>query len=131
MEFRTDHLVVMLEDEKADLKALLLRHPEIEEKFTSTIVIPVFTNDELVTFAKSYAQEKGYRMDEMGILALYTMIGDNQSATEPVTVGKVKEMMDAAIAKAESGTRKIGRVFGKRSVDKDGKIILREKDFDI
>ncbi|MBE5996009.1 MAG: hypothetical protein E7240_01470 [Lachnospiraceae bacterium] len=131
MEFRTDHLVVMLEDEKADLKALLLRHPEIEDKFTSTIVIPVFTNDELVTFAKAYAKEKGYRMDEMGILALYTMIGDNQSATEPVTVGKVREMMDAAIEKADSGARRIGRRFSKKSVDKDGRILLREKDFDI
>ena len=131
MEFRTDHLVVMLEDEKADLKALLLRHPEIEEKFTSTIVIPVFTNDELVAFAKAYAREKGYRMDEMGILALYTMIGDNQSATEPVTVGKVKEMMDAAIERADSGARRIGRRFSKKSYDKDGRILLREKDFDI
>ena len=131
MEFRTDHLVVMLEDEKADLKALLLRHPEIEDKFTSTIVIPVFTNDELVTFAKAYAREKGYRMDEMGILALYTMIGDNQSATEPVTVGKVREMMDAAIEKADSGARRIGRRFSKKAVDKDGRILLREKDFDI
>ena len=67
----------------------------------------------------------------MGILALYTMIGDNQSATEPVTVGKVKSMMDAAIEKADSGTRKIGRRLSKRAVDKDGRILLREKDFDI
>ncbi len=131
MEFRTDHLVVMLEDEKADLKSLLLRHPEIEDKFTSTIVIPVFTNDELVAFAKAYAREKGYRMDEMGILALYTMIGDNQSATEPVTVGKVKEMMDSAIEKADSGARRIGRRFSKKSFDKEGRVLLREKDFDI
>ena len=130
MEFRTDDLVVILEDEKADLKALLLRHPEIEDKFTSTIVIPVFTNDELVGFARSYAREKGYRMDEMGVLALYTMIGDNQSATEPMTVGRVKAMMDAAIAKADSGTRRIGRRFSKRALSPDGRIILREKDFD-
>ena len=130
MEFRTDHLIVMLEDEKADLKALLLRHPEIEEKFTSTIVIPVFTNDELVTFAKAYAREKGYRMDEMGILALYTMIGDNQSATEPVTVGKVKGMMDAAMEKADRGARKLKRHFSKKAVDREGRILLHEKDFD-
>ena len=130
MEFRTDDLVVMLEDEKADLKTLLGRHPEIEQKFTSTIVIPVFTNDELVTFARTYAREKGYRMDEMGILALYTMIGDNQTATEPVTVGRVKEMMDAAISRADTTARRIGRRISKRSVDKDGRILLHERDFD-
>ncbi len=130
MEFRTDGLVVVLEDEKADLKELLVRHPEIEDKFTSSIVIPVFTNDELVTFAKTYAKEKGYRMDELGILALYTMIGDNQTATEPVTVRRVKEMMDTAISRAESGTRRIGRRFSKRATDKDGRVLLHEKDFD-
>ncbi len=130
MEFRTDDLVVFLEDEKADLKDLLSRHPGIEEKFTSTIVIPVFTNDELVSFAKTYSKERGYRLDEMGILALYTMIGDNQSATEPVTVRRVKEMVDKAIDKADTGARKIGRRFSKRAVDKDGRILLREKDFE-
>ena len=130
MEFRTDDLVVFLEDEKGDLKELLIRHPEIEEKFTSTIVIPVFTNDELVSFAKTYAKERGYRVDEMGILALYTMIGDNQSATEPVTVSKVKDMVDAAIEKADSSAGKLRRRLSKRAVDKDGRILLREKDFD-
>ena len=131
MEHRTDNLVVMLEDEKADLMALLSRHPELEPKFTSTIVIPVFTNDELITFARTYAKERGYRVDEMGILALYTKIGNNQSATEPVTVGKVKEMMDAAIGRADSGARRISRRFSKRAVDKDGRILLHEKDFEM
>ena len=131
MEFRTDALVVMLEDEKADLRDLLARHPEIEQKFTSTIVIPVFTNDELVSFAKAYAKEKGYRMDEMGILALYTMIGDNQTATEPVTVGRVREMMDAAMARAGSGARRLGRRFAKRNGGSDSRILIREKDFDV
>ncbi len=131
MEHRTDNLVVMLEDEKADLMALLTRHPELEPKFTSTIVIPVFTNDELITFARTYAKERGYRVDEMGILALYTKIGNNQSATEPVTVGKVKDMMDAAISRADSGARRISRRFSKRAVDKDGRILLHEKDFEV
>ena len=83
-----------------------------------------------MTFAKAYAREKGYRMDEMGILALYTMIGDNQSATEPVTVGKVKGMMDAAIEKADRGARKLKRHFSKKAVDREGRILLHEKDFD-
>lgn len=130
MEFRTDSLVVVLEDEKADLFEMLDRHPELSEKFTSSIKIPVFTNDELVTFAKTYASENGYKMDEMGVLALYTKIGDNQKNSEPVTVGKVKNIMDDAISHANKGTRKFGRKFSKNAVDEDNRVLLLEKDFD-
>jgi tetratricopeptide (TPR) repeat protein len=130
MEFRTDDLVVILEDEKTDLRAMLETHPQLGEKFTSVITIPVFTNDELVTFAKTYTKERGYKMDEMGVLALYTMIGDNQKDAEPVTVGKVKDMVDTAISRAEKGSRKFGRKFSKNAMDEDGRIILHEKDFD-
>ena len=130
MEFRTDGLVVVLEDEKADLFAMLDKHPELSEKFTSSIKIPVFTNDELVTFAKTYASENGYKMDEMGVLALYTKIGDNQKNSEPVTVGKVKDIMDEAIVHANKGARKFGRKFNKNAVDEDNRILLLEKDFD-
>lgn len=130
MEFRTDSLVVVLEDEKADLFEMLDRHPELSEKFTSSIKIPVFTNDELVTFAKTYASENGYKMDEMGVLALYTKIGDNQKNSEPVTVGKVKDIMDDAISHANKGTRKFGRKFSKNAVDEDNRVLLLEKDFD-
>lgn len=130
MEFRTDSLVVVLEDEKADLFEMLDRHPELSEKFTSSIKIPVFTNDELVTFAKTYANENGYKMDEMGVLALYTKIGDNQKNSEPVTVGKVKDIMDDAISHANKGTRKFGRKFSKNAVDEDNRVLLLEKDFE-
>ena len=130
MEFRTDSLVVVLEDEKEDLMNMLAKHPNLAEKFTSTIKIPVFTNDELVTFARIYAQDQGYRMDEMGILALYTKIGDNQKDAEPVTVGRVKEMMDAAMSHANKGHRKLSRRFSKNAVDEDNRIILFEKDFE-
>lgn len=130
MEFRTDSLVVVLEDEKADLFDMLDRHPELSEKFTSSIKIPVFTNDELVTFAKTYASENGYKMDEMGVLALYTKIGDNQKNSEPVTVGKVKDIMDDAITHANKGTRKFGRKFSKNAVDEDNRVLLLEKDFE-
>ena len=131
MEFRTDDLVVMMEDEKPDIRSLKERNPDISKKFTSTIMIPVFTNDELVSFGKTYLKERGYRMDEMAVLALYTMIGDNQSATEPVTVGRVKDMLDGAIKKANGGTKKLGRRLSRKAVDKDGRILLREKDFEI
>ena len=126
MEFRTDDMVVILEDEKQDMKALLDRYPEFAAKFTSRITIPVFTNDELVTFGKTYAQENGYSFDEMATLALYTMIGENQKDSEPVTVGMVRDMIDKAIARSKS---KKFPLFGKNQVGADGRIILREKDF--
>ena len=109
---------------------MLAKNPELAEKFTSTITIPVFTNDELVAFAKSYAKECGYRMDDMAILALYTLIGDNQKDAEPISVAKVKWMIDRAIERANKGTRKFGRKLSKKSVDEDNRIILLEKDFD-
>ena len=126
MEFRTDDMVVILEDEKQDMKALLDKYPEFARKFTSKITIPVFTNDELVTFGKVYAQENGYSFDEMATLALYTMIGENQKNTEPVTVNMVREMVDKAIARSKG--RKF-QLFSKNQVGPDGRIILREKDF--
>ncbi|MDO4479259.1 MAG: hypothetical protein Q4B73_09555, partial [Lachnospiraceae bacterium] len=130
MNFRTDDLVVILEDEKQDLNNLLAAYPEFADKFTSRITVPVFTNDELVTFGKTYTKEKGYKMDEMCVLALYTMIGDNQKDREPVTVGKVQQMIDQAIARAEKGSRKLGRKFSRKEQDNQGRIILHEKDFD-
>ena len=130
MEFRTDSLVVVLEDEKDDLYNMLDKHPDLASKFTSKIKIPVFTNDELVTFARTYALEQGYKIDEMGILALYTKIGDNQKDAEPVTVGKVKAMMDAAMLHANRGHRKLSRRFSKNAVDDENRIILFEKDFE-
>lgn len=131
MEFRTDSMILIIEDEKEDMKNMLEAHPEFAEKFDAVIKIPVFTNDELVTFARTYAGECGYKMDEMGILALYTIIGANQSVDEPVSIAKVKEMVDAAIAKAGKGGRKIGRKLSGRQVDRMNRIILYEKDFEL
>lgn len=131
MDFRTDSMILIVEDEKEDMKNMLESHPEFAEKFDAVIKIPVFTNDELVTFARTYAGECGYKMDEMGILALYTIIGANQSVDEPVSISKVKEMVDAAIAKASKGGRKIGRKLSGRQVDRMNRIILYEKDFEL
>ena len=127
MEFRTDSLVVILEDEKADLMNMLKKHEDFAKKFTSTIIIPVFTNDELVTFARTYANEQGYKLDEMGTLALYTMIGENQKDNELVVVGKVKKMVDQAIERSKGP--KIASLFRKNATAEDGRIWLREKDF--
>ena len=127
MEFRTDNLVVILEDEKADMMSMLEKHPEFAGKFTSTIIVPVFTNDELVTFARTYAKEMGYKLDEMATLALYTMIGENQKDSEPVVIGKVKKMIDQAIERSKGS--KFTALFRKNAAAEDGRIWLREKDF--
>lgn len=124
MEFRTDDLLVILEDEKKDMRLMLNTHPDFAKKFTSQITVPVFTNDELVTFAKTYAKEHGYKLDELATLALYTMIGDNQKDSEPVTVGLVRQMVDRGI---ERHNRKLR--LGRSEKSGDGRIILKEKDF--
>lgn len=129
MEFRTDGLTLIIEDEKTSMRSLLSNNEEFAKKFSTVISIPVFTNDELVTFARTYAREMGYRMDEMGVLALYTLIGDNQSESEPITIGKVKEMVDSAIAKSSKRSRKLGRKMTGKHSDDDNRVILYEKDF--
>ncbi len=131
MEFRTDSMILLIEDDKQDMRQLLADYPEFAEKFDSVISIPVFTNDELVTFARTYAGEQGYKMDEMGVLALYTIIGDNQKEDEPVSVAQVKEMVDFAIRKASRGGRRFGRKLSGRQTDENNRIILYEKDFNI
>lgn len=125
MEFRTDSMILIAEDEKRNLQKLFANHPEFARKFTSTISIPVFTNDELVTFARTYSKEMGYKIDDMAVLALYTLIGDNQDEEQPVTIAGVKDMVDKAIARASR--KKITR---RKRVDEDNRILLYEKDFD-
>ena len=129
MDFRTDSMILFIEDDKMNMRRMLAEYPEFAAKFDTVISIPVFTNDELVTFARTYARENGYRIDEMGILALYTLIGDNQREDEPITVGKVKDMVDGAIRR--SGGIRLGRKLSKRHTDENGRILLHEKDFDI
>ena len=129
MDFRTDSMILLIEDDKVNMRKLLADYPEFAQKFDTVISIPVFTNDELVTFARTYAKENGYRIDEMGVLALYTLIGDNQREDEPMTIGKVKDMVDKAIRRA--GSARLGRRISKRHADADGRILLYEKDFEL
>ena len=90
------------------------------------INIPVFTNDELVNFARVYTKENGYKIDQMGMLALYNLIGVNQKEDQPMNIGAVKEMLDAAMAKSQGGLLKFNK---KKRVDRDGFTVLYEKDF--
>lgn len=132
MEFKTNRLTVILEDLKPGIRSLEEKYPEFIKKFDSRIVIPVFTNDELVSFAKTYAKELGYKIDDMAVLALYTLIGDNQNEENPVTIGTVRSMMDEAIKKASKKGRRLGKKVAKRHLDDEsGRIMLYEKDFDI
>ena len=131
MEFKTNRLTVILEDLKPGIRDLEGKYPEFMKKFDSRIVIPVFTNDELVSFAKTYAKELGYKIDDMAVLALYTLIGDNQNEENPVSIGMVREMMDEALKKAAKKGRRPGKRVSKRHLDESGRIMLYEKDFDI
>lgn len=131
MEFRTDSMVVIIEDEKSSMRALLEEYKDFAKKFETVISIPVFTNDELVTFARTYAKEMNYKIDEMGVLALYTLIGEEQTEQEPIIINHVKEIVDNAIKKAQKGTRRFGRKLSARGTDEEGRTILYEKDFDL
>ena len=128
MEEETDGLTVILEDEKIGMRKMLARYPKLAKKFTSVINIPVFTNDELANFAKVYAKENGYRIDNMGMLALYNLIGVNQKEDEPMNIGAVKNLIDAAISKSQGG-RLFKKNMSKKRLDRDGYIVLYEKDF--
>ena len=125
MNGNTKGMIVILEDEKIGMRKLIARYPKLAKKFTSMINIPVFTNDELVNFAKVYTMENGFRIDQMGMLALYNLIGINQKEDQPMCIGTVKTMLDNAMAKAQGGLFK----RSKKRVDRDGYTVLLEKDF--
>ena len=132
MERDTGELLIVLEEQRKPLDRLLSSNREFRRKFTSRLEVPIFINDELVTFGQTYAQENGYKIDEMGILALYSCIDSLQREDHSVTVAEVKEVMDKAIAHSQKASAKklVKRVFG-RNTDSSDRIILSERDFNI
>ena len=130
MEEQTGELLFVLEEQRKPLDKLMNANPAFKKKFTSRLELPVFINDELVTFGQTYAKENGYRIDEMGILALYSKIDMMQKEDHAVTVAEVKEVMDAAIAHSQKANVKhlVKRVF-KKGTDESDRIILKEDDF--
>ena len=132
MEGDTGEMLIVLEEQRKPLDRLLSSNREFRRKFTSRLEVPIFINDELVTFGQTYARENGYKIDEMGILALYSRIDALQREDHAVTVAEVKEVMDDAIAHSQksSAKRLVKRVFG-RGTDSSDRIILSEKDFNI
>ena len=132
MEKKTGELLFVLEDQRKPLERIMTANPDFKKKFTSKLELPVFINDELVTFGQTYAKENGYKLDEMGILALYSRIDMMQREDHSVSVAEVKEIMDEAIEHSQKATAKhlARRVFGK-GTDESDRVILKEEDFKI
>ena len=130
MEGQTGELLVVLEDERKPIDRMLAEHPNFKKKFTSRIELPVFINDELVTFGQTYAKENGYKIDEMGILALYSDIDILQREEKVVTVADVKAIIDDAIENANRASVKklVKKLLGKNR-DESDRVILKEEDF--
>ncbi len=130
MDKPTGEILFVLEDQRKPLERIFTAHPQFKKKFSSRLELPVFINDELVTFGQTYAKENGYKLDEMSILALYSRVDAMQRDDHSVTVAEVKEIMDEAIAHSQKANVKhlARRVFGK-STDASDRVILKEEDF--
>lgn len=114
MERDTGELLIVLEEQRKPLDRLLSSNKEFRRKFTSRLEVPIFINDELVTFGQTYAKENGFKIDEVGILALYSRIDMLQREDHVVTVAEVKEIMDEAIEHVQKTNVKkiVKRVLG-------------------
>lgn len=130
MEGITGGLLVILEDDASEISHLLEKHQNFAVKFNRSIDIPIFSNDELVAFGKSYAEEQEYYFDEMAVLALYDSIGVRQTSDHVVNITEVKEFVDDAITHAEKKSRGIFAKLSKKRIDEYGNKLLLEEDFD-
>ena len=127
MEFRTDGLIIILEDEQRYIHELLMRHPRFTMKFTAQIYIPEYTEDDLTGFGMIYAESKDYVFSEGAVEACRARIEAARKNGEPVSVTNVIELVDRAIKGADSFFRRLGSA--KKRYDEQDRIILREKDF--
>lgn len=130
MEGKTDGLLVILEDDQKEIRRLMERNESFARKFNRSIDIPIFSNDELVAFGKSYAEEQEYFFDEMAVLALYDSIGVRQTSDHVVNITEVKEFVDDAIEHAEKKSRGIFAKLSKKRIDEYGNKLLLEEDFE-
>ncbi len=120
-------LLVMMEDTRDGLAKALSRDSSFAEKFTERIIIPNFSIDELVEFAKAYANEQFYEIDEMAILALYDRISQIERLDEATTLAEVKEIVDDAIGRAEKIS--LRNLFSSKKASDGEYTLLKEKDF--
>ncbi len=125
MEQDNTGTILIIEDNKRGIEKALAKDGSFAKRFTEKIVIPAFTIDELVSFGRTYANEAGCTIDDMGVLALYNRINNIGRYNHATTIKEVAEIMDDAI---EKSTR--GGFFNKPKYDRDGNVILKEKDFD-
>ena len=130
MEDNTGGLLVILEDDFREINRLLEKHVRFAAKFTRSVDIPIFSNDELVAFGKSYAEEQEYYFEEMAVLALYDCIGVRQTSDHVVNITEVKEFVDDAIAHAEKKSKGLFAKLSKKRIDEYGNKLLLEEDFD-
>lgn len=130
MEGETGGLLVILEDEAAEIAKLMEKNQSFAYKFNRSIDIPIFSNDELVAFGKSYAEEQEYYFDEMAVLALYDCIGVRQTSDHVVNIAEVKEFVDDAIEHADKKSRGLFARLSKKRIDEEGNRLLLEEDFD-
>ncbi|MGN0351604.1 MAG: tetratricopeptide repeat protein [Roseburia sp.] len=131
MENETSGLMVIIEDTQRGIAKALGKDEGFASKFTEKLNIPIFTSDELVAFAKTYANEAGYNIEEMAVLALYNRISNIQKVDQGTTLIEVKEIVDGAIEKVEKGgLKKAFSILTARRYDENDYIILHEKDFE-
>ena len=129
MDGYTEGLLVILEDDAQEIERLMRRHENFAMKFNRSVDIPIFSNDELVAFGKSYAEEKEYFFDDMAVLALYDCIGVRQTSEHVVNIAEVKEFIDDAIEHAEKKSKGIFARLSKKRIDEYGNKLLLEEDF--
>lgn len=131
LEQDSSGLFVILEDTSKGIKKLFAQDENFAKKFTESISVPIFTNDELVTFARSYSRELGYKIDDMAVLALYNRISNIQRLDQATTLTEVKEIVDEAIEReAHGGLKKAISILTASRYTDDDRIVLREKDFE-
>ncbi len=123
-------VLVILEDTTKGIRKALMQDDGFARKFTERVSVPIFTNDELVAFARAYAKELGYEIDEMAVLALYNRISNIQRLDQATTLTEVKEIVDEAIDReAHGGIKKAISILTAARYTDDDCIVLREKDF--
>ena len=131
MENAAYDVLIIMEDSKEGLRQALAKDDGFSRKFTEKITIPYFTNDELVAFGRTYANESGYGIDEMGILALYRRISSIQKLDQATTLIEIKEIIDEAIGRVEKGgIKKVFGILTSKRYDENNYVILREKDLE-
>lgn len=131
LEQNRSGVYIIIEDTSKGIKKALSLDEGFAKKFTEQITVPIFTNDELVTFARSYSRELGYKIDDMAVLALYNRISNIQRLDQATTLTEVKEIVDEAIDReAHGGLKKAISILTASRYTDDDRIVLREKDFE-